>query len=54
MALAARGLRETEAGPVPIDDACVIDAHRRQARRVNLAALVLAAIGTATALLVRR
>jgi hypothetical protein len=44
--LAARGQRDMDAGPVPITDAEDLGQVRRQARRVRVQALLLAAAVT--------
>jgi hypothetical protein len=49
VALAARGLRETEGGSEPVCDLAEAAALRRQARRIHLAALLLAVGATALA-----
>lgn len=53
MGLAARGQRETEAGPEPVADPAAAALLRRRARRVHAEALLLAAMATALAFLGR-
>lgn len=52
MRLAARGLRDMDAGLEPITDVILADAVRRQAHRVQRSALLASAVLTAAYLLV--
>lgn len=52
MALASRGQRDMDSGPEAIADAAELAQVRRQARRVHLKSLVLAAALVTLALLV--
>jgi hypothetical protein len=50
--LASRGLRDMDAGPESITDVAVLNAVRRQARRVQWLSLLTAALLTALYLIV--